>query len=111
MKMIVAIVQDNTANAVAKCLVDNDYRSTKLASTGSFLKKGNTTFIIGVEDEEVEKVIDLIRGQASTHHEFIVPTGATVQADLSLTSLMAPVEIEVSGATVFVLPVDQFLQL
>ncbi|MFL6516563.1 MAG: cyclic-di-AMP receptor, partial [Bacillus sp. (in: firmicutes)] len=50
MKLIIAVVQDQDSNRLSKALVDNNFRATKLASTGGFLKSGNTTFMIGTED-------------------------------------------------------------
>ena len=61
MKLIIAIVQDEFSNQVIKSLMAEKYRTTKLSSTGGFLKSGNTTLLIGVEDEKVEEVIELIK--------------------------------------------------
>ena len=60
MKLIIAIVQDEYSLKVIKSLTDNKYRTTRLSSTGGFLKSGNTTLLIGVEDEEVDDIINLI---------------------------------------------------
>lgn len=56
MKLIIAIVQDEHANKVIKELTDNKFRVTKLASTGGFLRSGNTTLLIGSEDDKVDFV-------------------------------------------------------
>lgn len=61
MKLIIAIVQDDYSSKVIKGLMDKKYRTTKLSSTGGFLKSGNTTLLIGVEDNEVDEVVELIR--------------------------------------------------
>ena len=60
MKLIIAVVQDEFSTKVVKALMENKYRATKLSSTGGFLKSGNTTLLIGVKDDEVDKVIDII---------------------------------------------------
>lgn len=59
-KLIIAIIQDDFANRVTKNLMDKKYRVTKLSSTGGFLKSGNTTLLIGVEDEKTDEIIKLV---------------------------------------------------
>jgi len=61
MKLIIAIIQDEYANKVIKELTDKKFRVTKLASTGGFLKAGNTTLLIGSEDQQLESIEELIR--------------------------------------------------
>ena len=66
MKLIIAIVQDDYINKVVKTLMDNKIRTTKLSSTGGFLKSGNTTLFIGINDDEVDKVVELIKEQCES---------------------------------------------
>lgn len=108
MKLIMAIVQDKDSNLLSSEFIDANIRATKLSSTGGFLKSGNTTFIIGVEDERVEEVLQIIKESAQTRRQFMTPP---VNLDATSDSAMAyPVEVQVGGATVFVLPVDAFHQ-
>ena len=60
MKLIVAIVQDQDVNALMDALTEKKYRVTKLSSTGGFLKSGNTTLLIGVENDKVNEVKELV---------------------------------------------------
>ncbi|MCF6464346.1 cyclic-di-AMP receptor [Clostridium sp. Cult2] len=60
MKLIIAIVQDDYSTKVIKSLMTKKYRTTKLSSTGGFLKSGNTTLLIGVDDEKVDDVVKTI---------------------------------------------------
>lgn len=62
MKLIVAIIDDQYINEIAKTLMENKLRMTKLASTGGFLKAGNTTLLIGTEEKDMDNTIALIRG-------------------------------------------------
>ena len=55
MKLIVAVVQNDDANDVVDALLEADFRTTRLASTGGFLRKGNTTLLVGVEDGAVDR--------------------------------------------------------
>jgi uncharacterized protein YaaQ len=61
MKLIIAITRDEHSEEIINSLIQEDYRVTKIASTGGFLRKGMTTLMIGVEDEQVENVIDNLR--------------------------------------------------
>jgi uncharacterized protein YaaQ len=61
MKLIIAIVRDTDDSAVINQLVANNYRVTRMASTGGFLRRGMVTLLIGTESEQVQKAIDTIR--------------------------------------------------
>ncbi len=61
MKLMFMIVRDVDADNVLQGLVDNKYRVTRVASTGGFLRHGNVTLLSGIEDGEVDKVIELLR--------------------------------------------------
>lgn len=61
MKLIFIIIRDVDGDNVLQELVDNGFRVTRVASTGGFLKRGNLTLMTGVEDDQVEGVIDLLR--------------------------------------------------
>jgi uncharacterized protein YaaQ len=65
MKLIIAIIRDVDASPVIDELVGNGYRVTRVASTGGFLRRGNVTLLIGVEDQRVEPVIDVFRDTCS----------------------------------------------
>jgi uncharacterized protein YaaQ len=60
MKVTIAIVKDTDDAEVIHQLVSHKYRVTRMASTGGFLRRGNVTLLIGVEDEQVQNVIDII---------------------------------------------------
>ncbi len=61
MKMIIVIVKDADAEPVTQALTSDDFRVTRIASTGGFLRKGVVTLLIGVDDEHVEAGIQVIR--------------------------------------------------
>lgn len=107
MKLILAIVSNDDSQNVTTVLTKENYSVTRLATTGGFLKAGNTTIIVGTEDENVEHVIELI-GQESKKRTEVVPSSASY--DLGRFASF-PVEVEVGGATIFVLDVEQFLKL
>lgn len=108
MKLIMAIVQDKDSNMLQNEFIDANIRATKLSTTGGFLKSGNTTFIIGIEDERVAEVLALIKKTSHAREQFMTPpVSMDVTGD---SSLSYPIEVQVGGATVFVLPVEQFHQ-
>jgi uncharacterized protein YaaQ len=108
MKLVLAVVQDKDSQRLSTALVDNNFRATKLASTGGFLKAGNTTFIIGTEDKKVDEVLEIIKDNCQHREQLVAPVSPMGgNAD---SYVPYPVEVEVGGATVFVLPVEQFLQ-
>ena len=104
MKLVVAIVQDEDASRLVNQLMKNGYGVTKLATTGGFLRAGNATILVGVEDEKVQAVIDIIR-QYSRSRKQLMPT--TSEAGIGFFPTM-PVEVQVGGATIFVLDVNHF---
>lgn len=107
MKLVFAIVNDDDANNVLAVLNKAGFPATKLASTGGYLKAGNTTFISGVEDDQVDQVLSLIGGNAKKRTQYIhdVSSLGTINA------MSKPLEVTVGGATVFVLNVERFEKL
>lgn len=107
MKLIVAVVQDQDSNRLSKALMDHNFRTTKLATTGGFLRSGNTTFLIGTEDIRVDKALQIIQENCRSRDQLVAPLspmGGNIDSYVP-----NPIEVEVGGAIVFVLPVDQFL--
>lgn len=108
MKLIVAIVQDQDVNSLMDALTEKKYRVTKLSSTGGFLKSGNTTLLIGVEDEKVEEVKELVDHNCKTREITTSLLTVTMPGD---TFVPYPLEVKVGGATLFVLNVEEFLRV
>ena len=111
MKLVIAIVQDDDAMDLIEELTDKNYRVTKLATTGGFLKSGNTTLMIGVEKEVLDKVINIIEDVCKKRKEMVsAPTPSTIGSGTGM-YMPYPIEVEVGGATIFVLDVDQFVKI
>ncbi len=106
MKLIIAIVQDKDSNRLSGELVKADFRATKLASTGGFLRAGNTTFMIGIDDDQVEAVMSVINKSCKIREQLVTPI--TPMSGTTDSYLPLPVEVQVGGATVFVMPVERF---
>lgn len=109
MKLLIAIVQDADANFLMDSLTDRHYRVTKLATTGGFLREGNTTLLIGIEEKNVEEVKEIIEENCrkrTTQSSVINPS-----ADSPLLAASTPVDVNVGGATIFILDVDQCIRI
>jgi uncharacterized protein YaaQ len=65
MKLIMAIMRDSDSDTVSTALTSSGFRITSVASTGGFLRRGQTTAMIGVEDDQVEKALDTIRSSCT----------------------------------------------
>ena len=108
MKLLLVVVQDADVNILMDDLVQNNFGVTKLSSTGGFLKSGNTTIFTGVEDERLDEIFKIIEANCKRRRTTTAIINPGMQAAMFQT---LPVEIEVGGATVFVLNVDQFIKL
>lgn len=93
MKLVIAVVQNKDADAVVDALVAAEYRATRFASTGGFLRRGNTTIMVGVQDHQVDHLIDVIRAEAQARTE----DGSS--------------ESDQAAATVFVLDLEEYQRL
>ena len=105
MKLVLAIVNDDDGSKVLSALNKAGYSATKLATTGGFLKTGNMTLLIGVDDEKVELVIEIIKDKSHRRKQ-IVSSPMPVGAAGGFTPY--PIEVEIGGATIFVVDVDRF---
>ena len=109
MKLILAIVHNDDAPIVTSELNKAGFHSTKIASTGGFLSSGNTTFITGIDDAKVDEVVKLISDHSRSRSQY-VPTN--VYPTLSATSAAGTTaKIQTGGATIFVLIVENFIQV
>jgi uncharacterized protein YaaQ len=96
-KLILAIVRDDDAGNVVDALVEHGFRVTRLASTGGFLRAGNTILLSGVEDEQVDALMQII--QAHSEVRIHPPVSDKVR------------EVQVSRAVVFVWDLERLEKL
>ncbi len=107
MKLIIAIVNRDDSSEVSDALMKSGFFATKLASTGSFLMAGNTTFLVCTEEEKVSKAISVIGEHSKKRTQLIPATGYTNPE----TYVATPIEVTVGGATIIVLDVEQFMKI
>ena len=109
MKLVTAIVHNEDAATLVDALLEKEYRATRVNSSGGFLKQGNATILVGVEDNQVDAVLELISGNCHSRKQFVNPMPPIMEPGEFY--MPYPVEVEVGGATVFVLPVERFERL
>jgi uncharacterized protein YaaQ len=105
-KLVVAVVHNEDAGALVDALLDREYRATRLHSSGGFLKQSNATIILGVEETQVDAVLDIVRETCNARTQVVNPMPPIMEPGEFF--MPYPLEVEVGGATVFVLPVDRF---
>ena len=105
MKLLISVINSDDTYSLTDALVGEGYRSTVISTTGGFLREGNATLLIGVEDERVSAVLRIIKKTCRTRTKLITSFPPEV-GEL----LMTPIEVEVGGAVVFVIPVERFEQ-
>jgi uncharacterized protein YaaQ len=108
MKLVLSIIHDEDAFLVMDDLSDRGFSVTKLASTGGFLRSGNTTLICGVNDDKVNEVIDIIEKKCKSRKQITSISSAQSSKD---NYIPFPVEVTVGGATIFVLDVEEFKKI
>jgi uncharacterized protein YaaQ len=86
MKMIIIIVKDNDADTLTQSFTAGNFRVTRVASTGGFMRSGVVTMLLGVEDEQVDAAIKVA-------HTALPPSS------------------DKKRATLFVVPVQHFEQI
>lgn len=106
MKLVFAIVHSEDGQKVMDELNKNGFSVTKLCSTGGFLRAGNTTLLVGVEEERLDEVMAIIEKKSKSRKQVVnssVPNNGIGGIFMSY-----PVEVVMGGATVFVLDVERF---
>jgi uncharacterized protein YaaQ len=104
-KLVVAIVHTEDAGHLVDGLLEREFRATRLHSSGGFLKQSNATVILGVEDDQVEAALAVIRDNCHSRTQLVNPMPPIMEPGEFF--LPYPLEVEVGGATVFVLPVER----
>ncbi|NLM06224.1 MAG: hypothetical protein GX219_04815 [Tissierellia bacterium] len=105
MKLVICIIQDEDAPSLLADLMEKKYRTTKLSTTGGFLRSGNTTLLIGIDEDHLDDVLRLIDENGKTREI------TTSMIPMSLPGdgyVPYPIDVKIGGATVFVVDVEGF---
>ena len=104
-KLLIVIASDSDADSLIQKLVQRGYPATKVSSTGGFLRRGNATIFSGVDAEDVDNVIAIIRSECQARTEFLPAQALPFPESIYPAE---PVEVRTGGAIVFVVSVERF---
>ena len=104
-KLLIVIASDSDADSLIQKLVQRGYPATKVSSTGGFLRRGNATIFSGVDAEDVDNVVAIIRAECQARTEFLPAQALPFPESIYPAE---PVEVRTGGAIVFVVSVERF---
>ncbi|MCU0317348.1 MAG: cyclic-di-AMP receptor [Fimbriimonadaceae bacterium] len=109
MKLVVCVVHNRDKSKMTESLIRAGFKFTVIGSTGGFLREGNTTMLIGVSEDELPALKEVIRENCETRDQMVnvmpfeaAPPGAFIPS---------PVKVQVGGAVAFVMNVDEFYRV
>lgn len=108
MKLVIGIINSDDANDLLAEITKASFQATKLSTSGGFLKLGNVTVLVGVEDERVDEVVEIFRSCCSRRTQMI-PTTPPYMGEGFVSA--APVQVTIGGATLFIIDVDKMIKL
>jgi uncharacterized protein YaaQ len=106
MKLVIIIVADADADGLIRAMVERGYPATKIGSTGGFLRRGNTTLLSGIDQDEVDDVISLVRRLCPVRTELLTISTMPIAGEMPF--LNEPLEVRAGGAVIFVLDITRF---
>jgi uncharacterized protein YaaQ len=109
MKLVIAVVQGNDAEALLDALTRRGFRATQINSAGGFLRERNVTLMVGVAEEHVLEVQEIVRSNCHSRTRFVNPLMPIVEPGEFY--VPNPVEVLVGGATMFVVAVERYERL
>ncbi len=109
MKMIVAVITPEDAKTLLDRLTRRGYAATAINSTGGYGHSSNTTVFCGVEDDNVDEVLTILRESCPSRTQYVTPLPPVMEP--GEVHIPTPVEKYMGGATIFVLDVERFEQI
>ena len=106
MKLLICVVNSDDAHPLIDALMGEGYRATMISTTGGFLREGNATLLIGVDDENVKDVLKIVKESCHTRTQWVNPLPPTVESGELY--MPTPIEVPVGGAVVFIMNVERF---
>jgi len=107
-KLIISIVHSDDANQLTTVLRDGGFSSTKISTTGGFLREGNATILVGTDEANVPNVLALIKSNCHTRTQYVNPLPPVMEpGELYMPN---PVEVQVGGAVIFVVDVERLIK-
>lgn len=109
MKLVFAVVNDKDGHKVMSKLNKKGFSVTKLNSSGGFLRTGNTTLMVGVNKDKVEEVLEIIENNSKSRKQVV--NAPITPVDAGNVFMTKPVEVDIGGATIFVVDVEKFKKI
>lgn len=108
MKLIMAIVSSDDSREVLDRLTKAGFRATVISTTGGFLREGNATIFLGIEDAKIAQALEILRAVCRRRTQWVSPLPTLEGPGLEMAE---PIEVSVGGAVVFLMNVEQFIQV
>jgi uncharacterized protein YaaQ len=108
MKLIISVVNRDDMYTLSDALVEAGHTATIISTTGGFLREGNATLLIGVEDNLVRQVLEIVKETCHQRTVFVNMVPPLIDYEEALS--YAPIEVQVGGAVVFILSVERFVK-
>ncbi len=105
-KLVIAIVQDEDANSLADDLLEHQFGLTRINTAGGFLRQGNVSFLIGAPEHRLSELLRIVRANCQTRTQHVNPIPPIMEPGEFY--IPYPVEVQVGGATVFVMDLDRY---
>lgn len=109
MKLVIIVTQKEDSKKLEEALVENKYQLTKIDSSGGFLKKKNYTFLVGISDEKLNDLLELVKSICKKRKEVV--TTPDFGDSLGETLITNGAKVQEGGATVFVTEVSKFMKV
>lgn len=106
MKLVVCVVHNRDRNRLTDEMVKSGFKFTIIGSSGGFLREGNTTILVGVEEPDLAKLKSVIQENCEQREQMVnvAPFDSGAPGGL----LPNPVRVPVGGAVMFVMDVEQY---
>ncbi len=108
MKLIMAIISSDDSREALDRLTKAGFRATVIGTTGGFLREGNTTIFLGLEDAKVPQALEIVRNVCRRRTQWVSPLPTLEGPGLEMAE---PIEVSIGGGVMFVLNVEQFVQI
>ncbi|MCE5257655.1 MAG: cyclic-di-AMP receptor [Chloroflexi bacterium] len=108
MKLIISIIHSDDVDQLTSALRQGGFSSTKISTTGGFLREGNATLLIGADEADVQTVLAIIKHSCHTRTQYVNPLPPVMEpGELYMPN---PVEVQVGGAVIFVLDIARVVR-
>ncbi len=108
MKLIIAVIQNEDEDTLVKALEDQRISSTRIGSSGGFLRASNVTMMMAVQNEQIDTILNLLKQHCRRRTRHLYPLLPNLEAR---ERFLGSIPVEVGGATVFILPIEQIVKI